>query len=102
MKFIHGQTSGSFLNLTVGGLINADMVGNLNLLETGSIPLAGRDMQVNGFTTSNILDATMSGLAVSGYGTGVAAGYFLLNSGSILYDGKDIGQRYDELVNKYR
>jgi RHS repeat-associated protein len=68
----------------------------------GSILLAGRDMQVNGFTTSNMLDATMSGLAVSGYGTGVAAGYFLLNSGSILYDGKDIGQRYDELVNKYR
>jgi len=42
----------------------------------------------------------MSGLAVSGFGTGVASAYFLLNGASMIFTGKDIGQHIDDYVNK--
>jgi hypothetical protein len=57
--------------------------------------LAGRDMAINGVTTSNALDLVMSGMAVTGFGTTVAATYFILNATSILFTGKDIGQQID-------
>ena len=60
--------------------------------------LAGYDINQNGFTTSNTLDLVMSGLAVSGFGTGIAGTYFLLNAGSIIFTGKDIGQHIDGLI----
>jgi len=59
--------------------------------------LALYDMQQNGVTTSNALDLVMSGLAVSGIGTSIAATYFILNAGSILFTGKNIGQHIDAL-----
>lgn len=52
-------------------------------------------MVVNGVSTSNSLDLAMSGLALLGFGTAIAGGYFLLNSVTILTTGKDIGQHID-------
>ena len=57
--------------------------------------LAGRDMAINGVTTSNALDLVMSGMAVTGVGTAVAGTYFILNAASIIFTGKDIGQHID-------
>jgi hypothetical protein len=59
--------------------------------------LALYDIGKNGLTTSNGLDLVMSGLAVSGFGTGIAAGYFILNAASILITHKDLGQHIDTI-----
>lgn len=59
------------------------------------------DMNSNGISTSNSLDLIMSGLALSGVGTGVAGTYFMLNFGSVLFTGKDIGQHIDEFSAEY-
>jgi RHS repeat-associated protein len=59
--------------------------------------LALYDIGKNGLTTSNGLDLVMSGLAVSGFGTGIAAGYFILNAASILITNKDLGQHIDTM-----
>lgn len=56
------------------------------------------DMHKNGLTTSNSLDGVMSVLALSGYGTGVAVAYFIVNGGITLITGKDSGQHIDEIV----
>jgi len=56
------------------------------------------DIQKNGVTTSNALDLTMSKLAVSGFGSGIYTSYFLINFGSQLITGKDIGQHIDNFI----
>jgi hypothetical protein len=60
--------------------------------------LAVYDISQNGFTTSNSLDLVMSTMALTGIGTGIAGTYFLLNAGSIIFTGKDIGQHIDGLI----
>jgi hypothetical protein len=57
--------------------------------------LAIYDMSKNGVTTSNALDLAMSTMALTGFGTSIAGAYFVLNAGSILLTGKDIGQHID-------
>ncbi|MGA6119276.1 hypothetical protein [Sphingobacterium anhuiense] len=66
-----------------------------------SIGLALRDMNVNGPTTSNVLDATMSALALSknSYATGIAAGYFIVNTAFIFSTGEDFGQNIDGWID---
>lgn len=59
--------------------------------------LALYDISKVGLTASNGLDLVMSGLAVSGFGTGIATGYFILNAASILITNKDLGQHIDTM-----
>jgi hypothetical protein len=62
------------------------------------VGLAVYDINANGFTTSNSLDLGMSALALSGIGTPVAGGYFVLNTALTLATGKDIGQHIDSYI----
>ena len=52
----------------------------------------GADIIYNGFSISNTLDFTMSGLALTGFGSGLAMGYFYTNTALQITTGKDIGQ----------
>jgi hypothetical protein len=56
------------------------------------------DIRLNGATTSNVLDATMSALALSKnpYAGGVAGAYFGVNTAFILSQDRDLGQKLDE------
>ena len=76
-------------NLKIAGKV----VGGLG------IGLAIYDIKNNGFTMSNSLDITMSCLAVSGFGSGVAGTYFLINGACVIFTHKDIGQHVDALIN---
>jgi len=67
----------------------------------GGVGLAVYDMNENGITTSNVLDATMSGLALSKnpYATGVAGAYFIISTAFIFSTGKDLGQNIDGWID---
>jgi len=72
------------------------------VIGAAGVGLALVDMNKNGITTSNTLDLAMSGLALSGVGTGIATTYFLLNAASQLLTDKSIGEHIDDVVDKFR
>ncbi|KKO91327.1 hypothetical protein AAW12_11105 [Sphingobacterium sp. Ag1] len=79
------------------GKIAAGLKTAGNVIGAAGIAFAVGDIYMNGFTTSNSLDLAMSGLALTGVGSSVAAGYFILNTISVATTDRDIGQHIDSL-----
>lgn len=63
-----------------------------------AIVAAVYDISQNGFTISNSLDLAMTGLALSGVGTGIASTYFIANGACMVFLHKDIGQLIGEAL----
>jgi len=64
------------------------------------VGLAAYDMAQNGISYSNTLDLTMSGLPLTGFGSGVAGAYFIANAATIYFTDKDIGQHIGNYIKE--
>lgn len=95
-RVIHGSL-GEMNAIRAGKIANGLKIAS-KVVGVAGVAFAGADMIRNGVTTSNSLDLAMSGLALSGFGTGVAGAYFLLNVGSIYFTNKDLGQHIDGYI----